>query len=190
MKKAQQISDILKKFNPVEDKYISREFQSYGIYLSEQLNDYKHRSLYIKLAKTVPRAILEKALSFVKDANADSRVKLFLWKMKELKDEKSRFKRRDTSVEKKERLHVIFSGIVQGVGFRAFCRYHGKMLKLAGWVKNLPTGEVELVSEGDHDTLLELLKSCREGPPASQVDDLDVQWEPATGEFVKFEIVK
>lgn len=79
------IGDILQTFNPLEDKYISREFQSYGIYLSETLGDYKHKSLYIRLAKTVPRAILEKALSFVKDANARSRAKLFMWKMGELR---------------------------------------------------------------------------------------------------------
>ena len=81
----QTISDILKKFNPIEDKYISREFQAFGIYLAETLEDYKHKSLYIRLAKTVPRAILEKALSFVKDANARSRPKLFMWKMGKLK---------------------------------------------------------------------------------------------------------
>ncbi|MCX8009328.1 MAG: hypothetical protein N3A54_06580 [Patescibacteria group bacterium] len=82
----QSIADILKQFNPLEDKYISREFQAYGIYLAEELGDYKHRSLYIKLAKTVPRAILEKALSFVKDANARSKPRLFMWKMKELRE--------------------------------------------------------------------------------------------------------
>ncbi len=81
----QTIGTILSSFNPLEDKYISREFQSYGIYLSETLNDYKHKSLYIRLAKTVPRAILEKALSFVKDARANSKPKLFMWKMKKLK---------------------------------------------------------------------------------------------------------
>ncbi len=81
----QTIGDVLAKFNPLEDKYISREFQSYGIYLSETLNDYKHKSLYIRLAKTVPRAILEKALSFVKDARANSKPKLFMWKMKKLR---------------------------------------------------------------------------------------------------------
>lgn len=80
------IGDILKKFNPLEDKYISREFQSYDIYLSETLGDYKHKALYIRLAKTVPRAILEKSLSFVKDANAHSRAKLFMWKMKKLRE--------------------------------------------------------------------------------------------------------
>jgi hypothetical protein len=84
----QTVGDILKKFNPLEDKYISREFQSYGIYLAEELDDYKHKALYIRLAKTVPRAILEKAMSFVKDANVRSRARLFMWKMKQLKQNK------------------------------------------------------------------------------------------------------
>lgn len=81
----QTVGDILQKFNPLEDKYISREFQSYGIYLAESLGDYRHKSLYIRLAKTVPRAILEKALRFVKDANARNKARLFMWKMKELR---------------------------------------------------------------------------------------------------------
>lgn len=85
MKDPQTIGDILTKFNPLEDKYISREFQSYGIYLAEALGDYKHKALYIRLAKTVPRAILEKALSFTKDANARSRGRLFMWKMAQLR---------------------------------------------------------------------------------------------------------
>lgn len=79
------IHDILFKFNPLEDKYISREYQSYGIYLAEELGDYKRRGLYIKLAKTIPRAVLEKALSFVKDAtNAKRKGALFMWKLTEL----------------------------------------------------------------------------------------------------------
>lgn len=80
----QTVGDILKKFNPLEDKYISREFQSYGIYIAEELGDYKHRALYIRLAKIIPRAILEKALSFVKDANARNKAKLFMWKLGKL----------------------------------------------------------------------------------------------------------
>lgn len=82
----QKIGDILTKFNPLEDKYISREFQSYGIYLAEELDDYKHKALYIRLAKTTPRIFLEKALSFVKDARAKNKGRLFMWKMKKLKN--------------------------------------------------------------------------------------------------------
>ncbi len=85
MQKPQSVASILTKFNPLEDKYISREFQGYGIYLSEELGDYKHRSLYIRLAKTVPRAILEKALNFIKDARPRSKPKLFMWKVAKLR---------------------------------------------------------------------------------------------------------
>lgn len=81
----QSIKQVLKKFNPAQDKYISREFQSFGIHLAERLNDYKHKSLYIKLAKTTHRSVLEKALSFTVDSNAKNKGALFMWKLKELK---------------------------------------------------------------------------------------------------------
>lgn len=83
----QSIKQVLTKFDPKTDKYVSREFQSYGIHLAEKLDDYKHRSLYIKLAKTVHRSILEKALSFVSDSNADNKGALFMWKLKQLRGE-------------------------------------------------------------------------------------------------------
>ena len=79
------IKDILKKFNPLEDKYISREYQSYGVFLAQKLGEEKRKSLYIKLAKTVPRPILEAALRFVIDANARRKGALFMWKLKELR---------------------------------------------------------------------------------------------------------
>ncbi|OGH37576.1 MAG: hypothetical protein A3B44_02555 [Candidatus Levybacteria bacterium RIFCSPLOWO2_01_FULL_38_21] len=86
------IKTILENFDPLEDKYISREFQSYGIYLAEQLDDYKHRGLYIKLAKTTHRSILEKALSYVSDSSAKNKGALFMWKLQELKGQKSKGK--------------------------------------------------------------------------------------------------
>ncbi len=81
----QTVGDILKKFNPATDKYISREFQTFGMHLAESLDDMKHKSLYMKLAKTMPRAILEKALSFVIDSTAKNKGALFMWKLKQLK---------------------------------------------------------------------------------------------------------
>lgn len=80
----QSIKQILKNFDPLKDKYISREFQSFGIYLTEQLDDYKYKSLYIKLAKTVHRSILEKALSFAVDSKARNKGALFMWKLNQL----------------------------------------------------------------------------------------------------------
>ncbi|HSX08698.1 MAG TPA: hypothetical protein VLF93_00925 [Candidatus Saccharimonadales bacterium] len=81
----QSIKSVLTKFNPTTDKYVSREFQTFGLHLAESLNDYKHRSLYIKLAKTVHRSILEQALTFAIDSNANNKGALFMWKLKEIR---------------------------------------------------------------------------------------------------------
>lgn len=80
----QSVRDILKKFNPLEDKYVSREFQAFGVHLSKKLQDERRKGLYMKLAKTIPRAILEEALRFVIDSNARNKAALFMWKLKEL----------------------------------------------------------------------------------------------------------
>lgn len=64
----------------------STEHQVFGVYLGDQLKDTKHYALYIKLAKTYPRGLLNEALSYVKNyPSAKSRGKLFMWKLKELK---------------------------------------------------------------------------------------------------------
>lgn len=80
-----KVSQILLNFDPTQDKYISRDFQAFGIWLAEEMEDYKNKSMWIRLAKTNHRAILEQCLSFVKDSNADNKIALFLWKMKQLK---------------------------------------------------------------------------------------------------------
>ena len=80
----QSVKDILKKFNPVEDRYVSREFQAFGVHLAQKLADERRKALYIKLAKTIPRPILEEALRYVIDSNARNKGALFMWKLKEL----------------------------------------------------------------------------------------------------------
>lgn len=88
----QSVGKILKNFNPTKDKYISRDFQAYGLWLAEEMNDYKNRGMWIRLAKANNRAVLEKALSFVKDSSVDNKIALFLWKMKQIKNEKTNSK--------------------------------------------------------------------------------------------------
>lgn len=80
----QSVKDILKNFNPVEDKYVSREFQSFGLHLAQKLEDTRRKSLYMKLAKTLPRPVLEEALRFVVDSRARNKGALFMWKLKQL----------------------------------------------------------------------------------------------------------
>jgi hypothetical protein len=84
MKRIGQIIDEQK--HPLRPKNLSREFQVYGVYLAETLEDPKHYSLYIKLAKEVKRKILEEALNFTKDYyGAKSKAKIFMWKLTELR---------------------------------------------------------------------------------------------------------
>lgn len=85
----QKVGDIINKYKLEDkDKYLSREFQKYAYDLAVELGDLAHKSLYMKLAKETPRIILEKARSFVKDAvNAQSKGRLYMWKLKQLKDE-------------------------------------------------------------------------------------------------------
>jgi len=72
-------------------KYVKNEFQAYGLELATELDDWKNKSLYIRLAKSEDRKLLEKARYFVKD-HAPGQVKtpyrLFMWKLKELRMEK------------------------------------------------------------------------------------------------------
>jgi hypothetical protein len=80
----QSLKKILRNYQNDPTKYISREFQDYGYRLAVELDDLKHKSLYIKLAKTLPRALLEQARTFVQDAQARSKARLFMWKVSQL----------------------------------------------------------------------------------------------------------
>ena len=82
----QSLKQIFQNKNPVDkNKFVSREFQDYGYRLAAELGDLSHKSLYIKLAKTIDRSILEQCKRFVIDSNADKMGALFMWKLKELK---------------------------------------------------------------------------------------------------------
>lgn len=83
------VGEILSKYKLEDsDKYVSREFQKYAYDLAVELGDLPHKSLYMKLAKETPRILLERARSFVKDAqNAHSKGRLYMWKLKQLREE-------------------------------------------------------------------------------------------------------
>lgn len=67
-------------------KNLTTEFQVYGVYLAETLEDTKHYSLYIKLAKELPRGLLEEALNYTKGyLTAKNKGKVFMWRLKQLR---------------------------------------------------------------------------------------------------------
>lgn len=88
----------------------------------------------------------------------------------------------------KARAHVIISGIVQGVYFRAETRDQALALCMTGWVKNRSDGSVEGLFEGERSDVEKLIAWCRQGPPDAEVSDVAVVWESYSGEFPTFKI--
>ena len=76
-------------------------------------------------------------------------------------------------------------GIVQGVGFRVSVarRAHD----VAGWVRNLPDGRVEVVLEGEPDAVARVEAFVREGPRGARVDEVEATDEEPEG-LRRFEI--
>ncbi|MCK5539783.1 MAG: acylphosphatase [Deltaproteobacteria bacterium] len=87
-----------------------------------------------------------------------------------------------------KRLHIVVSGRVQGVWYRASTRSQAQSLGLVGEVWNRSDGRVEIVAEGLEDVLQQFLTWCADGPRGARVDDLENSWSPATGEFEEFKI--
>jgi acylphosphatase len=86
------------------------------------------------------------------------------------------------------RLHILVTGRVQNVGFRAFVLQAGTILALTGWVRNVGYDKVETVAEGMRPALEEFSRMVNTGPRGSHVDELTVNWEAWTGEFSDFRV--
>ena len=72
-------------------------------------------------------------------------------------------------------------GRVQGVFFRNWAMERARMLGVRGWVRNRSDGSVELLAFGPEEAVETLIADCREGPPAAQVERLEVQAEAGEG---------
>ncbi len=86
------------------------------------------------------------------------------------------------------RFRALLRGHVQMVGFRAFAESRAPQYGATGFVRNLMTGEVEIVAEGERDLLEKFLADLRRGPRGAQVADVLVSWEEPRGEFEEFEV--
>ena len=91
---------------------------------------------------------------------------------------------------KKLRLHATIEGRVQGVGFRYFVTRTAKPLDLTGWVRNRWNGKVEVIAEGNQQSLDNLLTALHRGPYPNTSQHVQISWEPANGEFKHFRIRK
>lgn len=85
----QSIKNILQTRDPKKVAYSKYEFQEFGLRIAKTLNDFEHKSLYIRLAKKEERNLLLDCLEFVKGAyRVKNPAKLFMWKLASLRKEK------------------------------------------------------------------------------------------------------
>jgi acylphosphatase len=93
----------------------------------------------------------------------------------------------DRDSKSAQRREVHYSGHVQGVGFRYSVRQLASGFEVAGFIRNLPDGRVQLVAEGSARDLTRLHDAIA-AKMAAYVRDAAVDVRPATGEFAGFEI--
>lgn len=89
---------------------------------------------------------------------------------------------------KGERLEVIYTGRVQGVGFRFTAAHVAQGLRVTGYVRNLPDGNVELVVEGARPQLQEVLAGLRASPVGRYISGEHLVWGAASNEFETFSV--
>ncbi|MEW5421337.1 acylphosphatase [Amorphus sp. 3PC139-8] len=76
-------------------------------------------------------------------------------------------------------VHILITGLVQGVGYRAWLAQLADAYELGGWVRNRMTGEVEAVFSGPAELVADMITECHKGPPGCRVTSISVQEKAA-----------
>ena len=87
-----------------------------------------------------------------------------------------------------KKMNVLFSGQVQGVGFRYTACRMASSLRITGYVRNLMTGDVELVAEGSEQELVDFLDEIRDSHLGRHITHEQLGWSAATNVYDKFRI--
>lgn len=88
----------------------------------------------------------------------------------------------------KSNVHVIISGRVQGVWFRANTKQKAEQLGITGWVRNTSDGNVEAVFEGEKEQIKEMLNWCYHGSSMAHVENVEIKNQEPTNGFDGFSI--
>lgn len=87
----------------------------------------------------------------------------------------------------KKEVYCVVHGDVQGVSFRKFAKEKADQLGVFGYAKNMEDGTVEVVAQGEEDTLKNFLESISAGPENAQVESLNVMWGKVEEDYAKFD---
>lgn len=86
-------------------------------------------------------------------------------------------------------VHLLITGKVQGVFYRAAAKDVAEQLNLTGWIRNTKDGDVESLVTGEEDQIKEFIEWCKKGPGRAKVDKVTVT-EKEQEQFENFKIVK
>lgn len=87
-----------------------------------------------------------------------------------------------------KKIRAIVTGRVQGVGFRMYTRAQARQLGVNGYVRNLSSGEVEIVAFGEPEDIDALIEWAKSGSPSAVVNNLKIEVVTDVEEFEGFEI--
>jgi len=88
-----------------------------------------------------------------------------------------------------KQFHLIISGDVQGLGYRAWMRREAQRLGITGWVKNRQDGAVEAVIQGEEEDVKKLIEKAKLGPDVSWVEKVDIQDMPVNENLLDFQVL-
>jgi acylphosphatase len=88
----------------------------------------------------------------------------------------------------KKQATFIVSGKVQGVAFRAYAEEEASLLCLTGYARNLPSGEVEVLVQGDEEKIQNFIAWAKKGSRSARVEKVEVKWSELTQAYEDFSI--
>lgn len=72
-------------------------------------------------------------------------------------------------------VHILISGKVQGVFFRASASTEAEKNNITGWIKNTKSGEVEAMASGEEKDIESFIQWCHQGPRKAGVENVEVE---------------
>lgn len=87
-------------------------------------------------------------------------------------------------------VHLVIKGLVQGVSYRATARDEARARNLAGWVRNLPNGDVEALAQGAAGDVETFIAWCHQGPDEARVIGVTVAERPADAALGPFTVAR
>jgi acylphosphatase len=85
-------------------------------------------------------------------------------------------------------VHLIISGLVQGVGYRWFVMRKAEEYNLKGYAKNMYNGDVEVEVEGHRFMIIDFIKELKIGPRSAHITDMKIEWGKYEDKYKGFDI--